>query len=41
MNILVKFIPQKNEKRIGKKRKVEQLILKTYSHRKKYNNRRY
>lgn len=38
-NILVKFIPQKNEKKIGKKRRVEQLILKTYSHRKKYNNR--
>ncbi|GGE38084.1 YqeG family HAD IIIA-type phosphatase [Streptococcus himalayensis] len=38
-NILVKFLLQEGESKIGKKRKVEQFILKTYRWRKKYQHR--
>lgn len=38
-NILVKFIGYKTEKKIGIKRRIEKIILKLYSHNKKYTNR--
>lgn len=38
-NILVKFIHLNNEKKIGKKRRVEQIILKIYSKNKSAQNR--
>ncbi len=38
-SILVKFIRKPNETKIGKRRRVEQVILKFYSHNKKYRNR--
>ena len=38
-NILVEFMRYESETKIGKKRTVEKLILKLYSHSKKYRNR--
>ena len=38
-NILVKFIGYNTEKKIGIKRHIEKIVLKIYSHRKKYNHR--
>lgn len=38
-SILVKFLLQENETKIGKKRMVEQLILRTYAWRKAYQHR--
>ena len=38
-NILVKFIKAQNETKIGKRRQLENIILKIYKKRKKYNNR--
>ena len=38
-NILVKYIGYKETKKIGKRRKLENMILAIYKHQKKYNNR--